>query len=164
MPVGGGDFQVIGDAIQLEAAQGRQEAARQGNGIQPIDGEVVSQQARFVGQEAEIETDIMPYQDGAIHKREKIGEDFGGFWRLIDHFLRDAGKLHDEGGQARAGIEQRLKRAEHLAPAQAHPGDLDDAVRAGAQARRLGVKHDKLDLVQGTVRAAPRRERPVRVL
>src|SRR5579859_7052517 len=66
VPVGGGYLQVIGHVIQFEAAQGWQEAARQGNGIQAIDGEVKSQQARLVGEKAEIEADVMPDKDSAI--------------------------------------------------------------------------------------------------
>src|SRR5579859_2769098 len=163
VPVRGGYLQVIGHVIQFEAAQGWQEAARQGNSIQSIDGEVESQQARLVGEKAEIEADIMPNKDSAIDEIEKIGEDFSSSGRGIHHLLRDAGKLHDERGQACAGIEQGLERAKRFAPAHAHSGDFDDAMRTGTQTCCFGIKHDKFNLVQGAMRAAPRRERPVRV-
>src|SRR5438132_8651727 len=109
MAVDGGNLEVIGDYVEFEAAQAWQETASEKDGIESIDGKGVDQELSFMGEEADIETDIMPDEDGSLNKLEEVGKDLPGAWSFSQHLLGDACKLDDERRQAPIGVHQALK-------------------------------------------------------
>ena len=161
MTIGRGDLQVVRDKIEFETTQRWEITASEKNRIDTVNGEGLAKQMGFVGEEADIEADVMSDEDGSFNEVEKVGKDLRGTGRSGDHLLRDAGELDDEGRQTAVGIHQALKRVDDLTVAQSNTCYLDDAIGSRSQAGCFGIEHDKFDVLQGHVRAAPGGERPL---
>src|SRR2546429_2713638 len=104
-----GYFQVSCNDIKFEAPQAREKTSCKWNGIKPINGKSVPQQLCFIGEEADIETDVMAYEDGSLDELEKVGEDLLCARCTCNHFLRDACELDNEWRQATIGVNETLK-------------------------------------------------------
>src|SRR2546423_15699242 len=108
----------------------------------------------FVGEEADIEADVMSDEDGSFNEVEKVGKDLRGTGRSGDHLLRDAGELDDEGRQTAVGVHQALKRDDDLPAGQSNTCYLDEAIGSRLQAGWFGIQNDQIDALPGYVRAA----------
>ena len=152
------NLKVFRDKIEFEAAQCREIATGEGNSIDAIDREGLAKKVHLMGEEADIETDVMSNDNGALNKAQEVGKDLlptGGF---RDHFLRDTGELDDEGWQTTIGVDETLEGVDDLTATQADSCHFDDAIWSGTQAGGFGIEHDKIDLIQEQVRATPGRE------
>src|SRR5712692_5342569 len=153
--VGGGNLEVIGHHVQLEAAQSWQKTASKRNGVESVDGESLPQQLCLRAEETNIKADIVPDNDSTFNKAQEVREDLGGTGSLGDHFLRDARELDNEWRQTPVGVDKALKGVHDLPAAQPDARHLDYAVWPRSQPRRLGVQHDKFNFSEGQLRAAP---------
>ena len=109
MAIGRGDLQVSGHYVKFEAAQAGEKTPGEWNGVEPVDGKSVAQQLSFIGEEANIKTDVMANDDGSLDELEKIGKDLLGAGCTCNHFLRDACELDDKRGQAAIRVNEALK-------------------------------------------------------
>src|SRR5438477_13181552 len=110
MTIGRGDLQVVRDKIEFETTQRWEITASEKNRIDTVNGEGLTKQMGFVGEEADIEADVMSEEDGSFNAVEKIGKDVRGAGRSRDHLLRDAGGLDDEGREPGVGRHEDVKR------------------------------------------------------
>ena len=99
--------------------------------------------------EAHVETDVVPDDDGVADELLQRREDCLDAGCLGDHGMRDAGEHGDAGGDGPSRIDQCGQRAEALAAADLDRADLGDRARRRAPAGGFQVDDDERDLRQG---------------
>jgi hypothetical protein len=99
-------------------------------------------------QEREVEARVVGNEDGAAGELEEGGQDRLDRRLPPDEEVVDAGQVRDEGRDRRAGVDERLERAEALSAADPDGADLGDLGLAGGSPGGLEVDDHELDLPQ----------------
>ena len=101
----------------------------------------VSEGERCGTDEGEVEPDVVTDHHGVSDELEERGKGGLDRRRPYHHGVGDPGEDRDERRDRRPRVDERLERAEHLAPANFHRTDLGDPAIDGRPARRLQVEH-----------------------
>ena len=142
--VEGGQPQVVGDDVQLEALEFRAEGLAQGQGVQKHRGETNGIPACAGGHEAHVEVCVVG-DDGPIpHEGHELLQGLLFLWRALHVAVADAGQLRDVRRDVALGIDKGVENLEDLVPGKADGADLGHAVGLGVEAGGLDVEGHKL--------------------
>ena len=128
---------------------GIDQAAGQSQGV---DDEIV-ERGTFVllqggVQEREVESHVVPDQDGAVDELHEGGQDTGHRRRVAHHVVADAGEGGDERGNGVARVDQGGEGAQAFAAPELGRRHFGQGAGLGAEARRLDVDDAEGDVVE----------------